>query len=85
MHIHVKSLKHQTEMPLLSFEAWFETPESVGTGFVIRYRVHAASSPEIPEGNLHIRLKVAHGNASLHDRHIPATETDDEEEEDEVD
>ncbi|MCA9584491.1 MAG: hypothetical protein KC657_03950 [Myxococcales bacterium] len=64
VRILVDASKHHSSIALPRFQAWFSTG-SRPTGFQIGYRIHAASSPEIKEGNLHVKVEVTEGVARL--------------------
>lgn len=60
----VDRVKHQTEIVLPAFHAWFDTGSVLG-GFQIGYRIHAGSTPKINEGVLHVKVAVTEGPARL--------------------
>lgn len=56
----VDRAKHQANVVLPTFQAWFEVGR-LQTGFSIDYRIHAASTPEIKTGALHVKVDVREG------------------------
>lgn len=63
--VHVRSMKHQSEVKMPHFDAWFCSASDVLTGFAIGYRIHAASSPKIVEGTLNVQITSQPGRIEL--------------------
>ena len=60
VRIIVARSKHQTQIVLPCFQAWFGVGRRIG-GFSIDYRIHAASTPDIKEGKLHVKVDAMDG------------------------
>jgi len=56
--------KHQSNIVLPPFQAWFKVGQRP-TGFSIAYRIHAASTPNIKTGTLHVKVEVREGPFSF--------------------
>lgn len=64
LKIAVDGVKHQSNRSLPAFETWCSVGK-VPSGFAISYRIHAASTPEIREGKLHVKIEVAQGPVNV--------------------
>ena len=60
LRVLVDLAKHQSTVDLPPFQAWFEGGQHLA-GFQIGYRIHAASTPSIKTGTLHVKVEVREG------------------------
>jgi hypothetical protein len=58
MKVKVPHLKHQTDLTLPRFDAWFESADDIDDGFQIGYGVHSTSTPVVTAEKLHMRMEA---------------------------
>ena len=64
LDLYVRDLKHNDNRRLDSFDLWFESPDDIGGGATVGFKIHAATPPVVT-GELHLAFELNDWGLSL--------------------